>query len=74
MPDYWVFQDSLNKRAWIHRSTCSVFKGHLKGGGSEGAWHGAFETYDEARRTAKEVAPAKKGAQLNCRVCRPEIM
>jgi hypothetical protein len=62
MHGYWVFQDSLSKRAWIHRSTCSVFKGHLKGGGFEGAWHGAFETYDEARRTATEVGRAKKGA------------
>jgi len=68
MMDYWVFQDKLYKRACVHRSNCSVCKGALNLGRSEGTWHGAYGTYDEARRTAAEMAP-KKGAQLNCALC-----
>jgi hypothetical protein len=71
MTDYWVFQDKLYKRACVHRSNCSVCKGALNLGRSEGTWHGAYGTYDEARRTAAEMAP-KKGAQLNCRLCHPQ--
>jgi len=72
MPDYWVFQDKLFKRACIHRSNCSVRQGALNPGRSEGTWHGAFPTYEEARRTAAEMSP-KKGAQLNCRnLCHPQ--
>ena len=62
MPDYWVFQDKLFKRACIHRSNCSVRKGAISPG-PEGTWHGAYTTYEEARRTAAELSP-KKGAQL----------
>ena len=32
MPDYWVFQDKLFKRACIHRSNCSVRKGAISPG------------------------------------------
>ena len=61
MPDYWVFQDKLFKRACIHRSNCSVRKGAISPGCLEGTWHGAYTTYEEARRTAAEMS-AKKGA------------
>ena len=71
MPDYWVFQDKLFKRACIHRSNCSVRKGAISPGRLEGTWHGAYTTYEEARRTAAELSP-KKGAQLNCRLCHPQ--
>jgi hypothetical protein len=71
MTDYWVFQDKFNRRACIHRSGCSACKGALNLGGSEGTWHGAYGTYDEARLKAKEMAPGK-GAQLNCRLCHPQ--
>jgi hypothetical protein len=66
MPDYWVFQDKLFKRACIHRSNCSVRKGAISPGRLEGTWHGAYTTYEEARRTAAELSP-KKGAQLGVR-------
>jgi hypothetical protein len=71
MPDYWVFQDKLFKRACIHRSNCSVRKGAISPSRLEGTWHGAYTTYEEARRTAAELSP-KKGAQLNCRLCHPQ--
>jgi len=71
MPDYWVFQDKLFKRACIHRSNCSVRKGAINPGRLEGTWHGAYTTYEEASRTAAELSP-KKGAQLNCRLCHPQ--
>ena len=71
MPDYWVFQDKLFKRACIHRSNCSVRKSAISPGRLEGTWHGAYTTYEEARRTAAELSP-KKGAQLNCRLCHPQ--
>jgi hypothetical protein len=71
MPDYWVFQDKLFKRACIHRSNCSVRKGAISPGRLEGTWHGAYTTYEEARRTAAELSP-NKGAQLNCRLCHPQ--
>ena len=70
MTEYWVFQDKSFKRACIHRSNCSVRQGALNPGPSEGTWHGAFPTYEEARRTAKIMSP-QKGAQLNCRLCHP---
>jgi hypothetical protein len=63
MPDYWVFQDKLYKRACIHHSNFSVRKGAISPGRLEGTWHGAYTTYEEARRTAAEMSP-KKGAQL----------
>ena len=68
MTEYWVFQDKSFKRACIHRSNCSVRQGALNPGRSEGTWHGAYTTYEEARRTAAELSP-KKGAQLNCHLC-----
>jgi len=71
MPEYWVFQDKSFKRACIHRSNCSVRQGTLNPGRLEGTWHGAYTTYEEARRTAAELSP-KKGAQLNCRLCHPQ--
>ena len=71
MTEYWVFQDKLFKRACIHRSNCSVRKGAISPGRLEGTWHGAYTTYEEARRTAAELSP-KKGAQLNCRLCHPQ--
>jgi hypothetical protein len=63
MTEYWVFQDKSFKRACIHRSNCSVRKGAISPGRLEGTWHGAYTTYEEARRTAAELSP-KKGAQL----------
>ena len=60
-----LFQDKLFKRACIHRSNCSVRKGAISPG-PEGTWHGAYTTYEEARRTAAELSP-KKGAQLGVR-------
>jgi hypothetical protein len=71
MTAYWVFQDKSFKRACIHRSNCSVRQGALNPGCSEGSWHGAFSSYEEARRTAAEMSP-QKGAQLNCRLCHPQ--
>jgi hypothetical protein len=72
MTGYWVFQDKSFKRACIHRSNCSVRQGALnKPGRSEGTWHGAFPTYEYARRTAAVMSP-QKGAQLNCRLCHPQ--
>jgi hypothetical protein len=72
MTDYWVFQDTSFKRACIHRSSCKVRQSALaEGTASEGAWHGAYPNYDEARRSAVVMAP-QKGAQVNCRLCRPE--
>jgi hypothetical protein len=72
MTEYWVFQDKSFKRACIHRSNCSVRQGALnKPGRSEGTWHGAFPTYEYARRTAAVMSP-QKGAQLNCRLCHPQ--
>jgi len=68
MTEYWVFQDKSFKRAWIHRSNCGVRQAAMKPDRSEGTWHGAFPTYDEARRKASVMSP-KKGAQLNCRLC-----
>jgi hypothetical protein len=66
MTEYWVFQDKSFKRA-CYRSNCSVRRGALELGRSEGTWHGAYSTYEEARRTAAVMSP-KKGAQLNCRL------
>jgi len=64
MTEYWVFQGKSFKRACIHRSNCSVRQGALnKPGCSEGTWHGAFPTYEYARRTAAVMSP-QKGAQL----------
>jgi hypothetical protein len=69
MTEYWVFQDKSFKRACIHRTNCSVRRGALNP--SEGTWHGAFPTYEYARRTAAVMSP-QKGAQLNCRLCHPQ--
>jgi hypothetical protein len=73
MKDYWVFQDNSFKRACIHRSGCKARTAALedKGAASKGTWHGAYPSYDEARRGAAVMAP-QKGAQLNCRLCHPE--
>ena len=71
MTEYWVFQDKSFKRACIHRSNCSVRQGALNPDRSEGTWHGAFPTYEKARRTAAVMSPQKR-AQLNCRLCRPQ--
>jgi hypothetical protein len=71
MTEYWVFQDKSFKRAYIHRRNCSVRQGALNPGHSEGTWHGAFPTYEEARRTAAVMSP-QKGALLNCRLCHPQ--
>src|SRR5882762_3314775 len=57
MTEYWVFQDKSFKRACIHRSNCSVRQGALNSDRSEGTWHGAFPTYEEARRTAAVLSP-----------------
>jgi hypothetical protein len=57
MTEYWVFQDkSFN---CIHRSNCSVRQGTLNPGRSEGTWHGAFPTYEKARRAAAVMSPQK---------------
>jgi hypothetical protein len=71
MTEFWVFQDKSFKRACIHRSNCTVRQGALHSDRSEGTWHGAFPTYEEARRTAAVLSP-QKGAQLNCRLCHPQ--
>jgi hypothetical protein len=71
MTEYWVFQDKSSKRACIHRSNCSVRQGTLNPDRSEGTWHGAFPTYEKARRTAAVMSPQKR-AQLNCRLCHPQ--
>jgi hypothetical protein len=71
MTEYLVFQDKSFRRAYIHRSDCTVRCGALELGRSEGTWHGAFLTYEEARTTALVLSP-KKGAQLNCRLCHPQ--
>ena len=71
MTEYWVFQDKSFKRACIHRSNCSVCEGAQNPGHSEGAWLGAFPTYEEARQTARALAP-QKGAEVNCRLCHPQ--
>jgi hypothetical protein len=73
MTEYWVFQDKSFKRACIHRTNCSVRQGALNSDRSEGTWHGAFPTYEEARRTAAVLSP-QKGAQLNCRLCHPQLL
>ena len=54
-------------------SNCSVRQGALNSDRSEGTWHGAFPTYEEARRTAAVFSP-QKGAQLNCRLCHPQLL
>jgi hypothetical protein len=66
MTEYWVFQDTSFKRACIHRRNCSVRDAAQNPGRSEGTWHGAFPTYEEA-----PVAP-QKGAEVNCRLCHPQ--
>ena len=71
MTEYWVFQDKSFKRACIHRSNCSIREAARNSGFSEGTWHGAFVTYEEARRTAVVMSP-QKGAQRNCRLCQPQ--
>jgi hypothetical protein len=71
MTEYWVFQDKSFNRACIHRSNCSVRQGTLNPGRSEGTWHGAFPTYEKARRAAAVMSPQKR-AQLNCRLCHPQ--
>ena len=71
MTEYWVFQDKPFKRACIHRSNCSIREAARNSGFSEGTWHGAFVTYEEARRTAVVMSP-QKGAQRNCRLCQPQ--
>jgi hypothetical protein len=71
MPDFWIFQDKLNKRIRIHRGECGTRKG---GGGplQEGrTWHGPYATYDEALSKAKEMIKGK-GTQINCRFCHPQ--
>jgi hypothetical protein len=63
MTEYWVFQDKSFKRACIHRSNCSVRQGALNPGRSEGTWHGAFPTYEEARRKAAEMCAKTRPGQ-----------
>jgi hypothetical protein len=56
MRGYWVFQDTSFKRACIHRSSCKVRQRAQESGTvSEGAWHGAYPSYDEARRSASQA-------------------
>ena len=56
--------------AHFHQLADEPARARSNPGGSEGTWHGAFPTYEEARRTAAVMSP-QKGVQLNCRLCHP---
>jgi hypothetical protein len=61
----------LTKNPVLRHFLGSVRQGALNPDRSEGTWHGAFPTYEKARRTAAVMSPQKR-AQLNCRLCHPQ--
>jgi hypothetical protein len=75
MTDYWVFEDKLTRQIRIHHGDCGACKGGpgVRLGGSQGprTWHGAYKSYEEALRKAKQIKPAK-GSRINCALCHPQ--
>ena len=69
---YWVYENWVNDKAFVHESTCSFCNDgegcHGTENSNDGRWLGPFSTFSGALERARNTS---RNNVRGCKICRP---